>query len=105
MLGRQIQLPWACVSQAGGAPQGLNHLALGSEVLGLSVEQLASAPDALGGFRCGRPSGVSCMGPLSLICAPATGPQVSARAAYLALSVQRLRGEGCQGPQLLLRVL
>ena len=31
----------------GGAPQGLNHVALESEVLGLWVEQLASAPDAL----------------------------------------------------------
>ena len=39
------------------------NAALGTEVLGLWVEQLTSAPDALGGFRCGRPSGVSCVCP------------------------------------------
>ena len=47
----------------GGAVLGLNHAALASEVLGLWVEQLTSAPDVLGGFRCGRPSGVSCVCP------------------------------------------
>ena len=47
----------------GGAALGLNQAALGKEVLGLWVEQLTSAPDALGGFRCGRPSGVSCVCP------------------------------------------
>ena len=49
---------------SGGATLGLNHTALGSEVFGLWVEQLASAPNDLGGFRCGCPSGVSCMGPV-----------------------------------------
>ena len=34
-------------SLRGGASLGLNHVALGSEVLVLWVEQLASAPDAL----------------------------------------------------------
>ena len=48
----------------GGAPQGLNHVALESEVLGLWVEQLDSGPNYLGGFRCGRPSGVSSVGPV-----------------------------------------
>ena len=48
----------------GGAALGPNHAVLGSEVLGLWVEQLGSAPDDLGGFRCGRPSGVACMGPV-----------------------------------------
>ena len=44
--------------------------------------------------------------PRSLICAPAQpGLNVSARAAYPALAVQGRRGEGRQGPQLLLRVL
>ena len=48
----------------GGAALGPNHAVLGSEVLGLWVEQLVSAPKDLGGFRCRRPSGVSCMGPV-----------------------------------------
>ena len=39
----------------GRAALGQNHAALGSEVLGLWVEQLDSAPDALGGFRCVPP--------------------------------------------------
>ena len=37
---------WAWVSWAGGAALGLSHELLGSTVLGLWVEQLASAPDA-----------------------------------------------------------
>ena len=48
----------------GGAALGPNHAVLGSEVLGLWVEQLVSAPKDLGGFRCGRPSGVSSVGPV-----------------------------------------
>ena len=84
---------------------GLNHAALGSEVLGLWVEQLTSAPDALGGFRCWRPSGVSCGCPQFANPVRATGPQVSAGAAYLALVVLGWRGEGRQGPRLLPRVL
>ena len=64
VLDRLVQPPWALDSRAGGAALGLNHEAFGSEVLGLWVEQLTSAPDALGGFRCGRPSGVSSMGPV-----------------------------------------
>ena len=58
-----MEPPWARVSQAGGADLELNHEALGSDVLGLWVEQLTSAPDALGGFRCWGPSGVSCVCP------------------------------------------
>ena len=100
-----IQPPWARVSQVGGAALGLNHRALGSEVLGLLLEQLTSAPDALGGFRCWRPSGVSCVCPQFANRVRATGSQVSARAAYLALAVLGQRGEGRQGPRLLLRVL
>ena len=42
----------------GGAALGPNHAVLGSEVLGLWVEQLVSAPTDLGGFRCGVPAGV-----------------------------------------------
>ena len=64
VLGRPIQLPRARVSRVGGAALGLNHAALGSEVLGLWVELLVSAPNYLGGFRCGRPSGVSSVGPV-----------------------------------------
>ena len=44
VLGRPIQPPWAGVSQAGGAALGPHHAVLGSEVLGLWVEQLVSAP-------------------------------------------------------------
>ena len=66
MLGK---VRWA------GAALGLSHTALGSTVLGLWVEQLASAPDAL-------PPEVSIVGtlpgfhawaPSSLICVHATG--------------------------------
>ena len=101
----RIQPPWARVSQAGGAALGLNCTVLGSEVLGLWVEQLTSAAVALGGFRCWRPSGVSCVCPQFANRVRATGSQVSARAAYLALAVLGQRGEGRQGPRLLLRVL
>ena len=52
------------LSLSGGRGRpGTESLCTGSEVLGLWVEQLASAPDALGGFRCGRPSRVSCVCP------------------------------------------
>ena len=76
----------------GRAALGLNHEALGSEVLGLWVEQLASAPDALGGFRCGRPSGVSC------VCPQFANLRAHNRASGPALAVQGRRGEGRQGP-------
>ena len=36
-----------CAWEADPATLGLSHVALGSEVLGLWVEQLASGPDAL----------------------------------------------------------
>ena len=86
---------------------GLNHVALGYAVLGLWVEQLASAPGAhppevLG---VGAPLGFHVWAPSSLICVCATGLQVSAGAAYPAFTVQGQRGEGCQRPQLLRRVL
>ena len=97
---RSCQDPAALgLSLSGGRDAlGLNQAALGSKVLGLWVEQLTSAPDVLGGFRCGRPSGVSCMCPQFANRVCATRPQVSARAAYLALAVQGRRGEGRQGP-------
>ena len=96
-VDQPIQLLWAWVSRAGGAVLGLNHEVLGSAVLGLWVEQLTSAPDALGNFRCGRPSGVSCVCPQFANRVRATGPQVSARAAYLALAVQGRRGGWAPG--------
>ena len=91
----------------GGAPLGLNHVALGTKVLGLWVEQLASAPDALPPevSGVGAPSGFHVWAPISLICVCATGLQVSAGAAYPAFAVQGRRGEGRQGPGLLPRVL
>ena len=46
-IDQPIQLLWALVSCEGGAALGLSHTALLSVVLGLWVEQLASAPDAL----------------------------------------------------------
>ena len=73
-VDQPIQPLWASVSPAGGAALGLSHVALWSAVLGLWVEQLASAPEShppevsgvgapLGfqvwaaswGFRCGPP--------------------------------------------------
>ena len=48
----------------GQGPPGTESRGTRVEVLGLRVEQLASAPDALGGFRCGCPSRVSYMGPI-----------------------------------------
>ena len=84
----------------------LSHAALGSAVLGLWVEQLASAPDALPPevSGVGAPPGFQVWAPSSLICVRATGLQVSAGAAYPSLAQGR-RGEGRQGPQLLPRVL
>ena len=71
----------------------------GSEVLGLWVEQLASAPDALplevSGM--GAPPGFHAWAPSSLICVRATGLQVSARAVYPAFAVQGQSGEGAPG--------
>ena len=71
------------------------------EVLGLWVEQLASAPDALPPevSGVGAPPGFHVWAPSSLICVRATGPQVSDGAAYPALAVQGRRGEGHQGPK------
>ena len=91
----------------GGATLGLNHVALGSEVLGPWVEQLASAPDALPPevSGVGAPPGFHVWAPSSLICVRAAGPQVSTGAAYHGLAVQGRRGEGRQGPRLLPRVL
>ena len=86
---------------------GLNHAALGSEVLGLWVEQLASAPDALPPevSGVGDPPGFHVWAPSSLICVHATGPQGSAGAAYPTLAVQGWRGEGRQKLRQLPRVL
>ena len=53
------------LSLSGGRGRpGTESRGTGSEVLRLWVEQLVSAPKDLGGFRCGRPSGVSRMGPV-----------------------------------------
>ena len=86
---------------------GLSHKALESPVLGLWVEQLASAPDAhppeVSGV--GAPPGFQVWAPSPLICVHATGLQVSAGAAYPAFTVQGWRGEGRQGPRLLPRVI
>ena len=86
---------------------GLSHAELGSDVLGLWVEQLASAPDAhppeVSGV--GAPLGFQVWAPSSLICMRATGLQVSAGAAYPTFTVQGRRGAGHQGPRVLPRVL
>ena len=86
---------------------GLSHTVLGSAVLGLWVEQLASAPDALPPefSGVGAPPGFQVWAPSSLICVRATRLQVSAGAAYPAFTVQWLRGEGRRRLWLLLRVL
>ena len=102
-----IQRLLASVSRVGGAALGLSHAALRSTVLGLWVEQLASAPDAhppeVSGV--GAPQGFRVWAPSSLICVHATGLQMSAWAAYPAFTVQWQSGEGLQGPRLLPRVL
>ena len=86
---------------------GLSHVAPGSAVLGLWVEQLASAPDAhppeVSGV--GAPPGFHVWPPSPLICVRATGLQMSAGAAYPEFTVQGQSGEGCQRPGLLPRVL
>ena len=86
---------------------GLNHVALGYAVLGLWVEQLASAPDAhppeVSGV--GAPPGFQVWAPSPLICVHATGLQVSAGAAFPEFTVQGLRVEGHQRPRLMRRVL
>ena len=91
----------------GLAALGLSHVALWSPVLGLWVEQLASAPDAhppeVSGA--GAPPGFQVLAPSPLICVHATGLQVSARAAYPPFTVQGQRGEGRQRPWLQRRVL
>ena len=91
-VDQRIQPLWAGEAWAGWAALGLSHAALGSAVLGLWVEQLASAPDALGGFRCGRPSGVSCVCLQFAKCVRATGPQVSAGAPVLLIPRSKSRG-------------
>ena len=82
-------------------------MALASAVLGLCVEQLASAPDALPPevSGVGAPPGFPVWPPSPLICGRATGLQMSAGAAYPEFTVQGLRREGRQRPQLLGRVL
>ena len=84
----------------GGAALGLSHTALGSAVLVLWVEQLASAPDAL-------PPEVSGLGALPgfHVWAPSSLIWVHAGAAYPAFTVQGRMGEGRQRPRLLRRVL
>ena len=80
---------------------GLSHAELGSDVLGLWVEQLASAPDAL-------PPEVSCLGPQFAnlhVRNRASGEHRGSGAAYPVFTVQGLSGEGRQRPQLLWRVL
>ena len=86
---------------------GLSHVALGSAVLGLWMEQLASAPDAYPPevSGAGAPPGFQVLAPSPLICVHATGLQVSARAAYPAFTVRGQSGEGRQRPRLLPRVL
>ena len=76
-------------------------MALGSAVLGLWVEQLASVPDAL-------PPEVLGVGPQFAnlrVRNRASGERWVSGAAYPALAVQARSGEGCQGLWLLLRVL
>ena len=82
---------------------GLSHAELGSALLGLWVEQLASAPDALPPevSGVGAPPGFQVWAPSPLIWVRATGLQVSAWAAYPAFTVQGRSGEGRQRPWLL----
>ena len=86
---------------------GPSHAVLGSAVLVLWVEQLASAPDAYPPevSGAGAPLGFQVLAPSPLICVHATGLQVSAGAAYPAFTVQGWNGVGCQRLQLLPRVL
>ena len=78
-----------------------------STTLGLCVGQLASAPSAhppkVSGV--GGQLGFQVWAPSPLIWVRATRLQVRAGAAYLVFTVQGLRGEGRQRPQLLRRVL
>ena len=90
-LGLSLLGRWAAL--------GLNHAALESQVLGLWVEQLASAPDAL-------PPEVSGVG-AQFANLRARNRASGERRGCLsgALAVQGLRGEGRQGPRLLPRIL
>ena len=76
---------------------GLSPVALRSAVLGLWVEQLASAPDShppeVSGV--GAPLGFEVWTPSPLICVHATGLQVSAGGAYLEFRFQG--GGGARG--------
>ena len=66
--GSSSALGLSCSLLADPAALGLSRVALGSSTLGLWVGQLASAPGACAptrGFRCGRPAGVSGVGPQS----------------------------------------
>ena len=91
---RQIQP--LCAWEADPASLGLNQAAFRSEVLGLWVEQLASAPNALPPevSGVGAPPGFHVWAPSSLICVHATRPQVSTKAVYPMFADQGLRGEG-----------
>ena len=70
-----------------------------SEVFGLWVEQLASAPDALPPevSGVGAPPGFHVWAPSSLICVHATRPQVSAGAPGLLIPCWQSRGGGGRG--------
>ena len=71
----------------------------GSEVLGLWVEQLASAPDALARevSGVGAPPGFHVWAPSLLICERATVPLVSAGALWLLLQRSQSQGGGGMG--------
>ena len=71
-----------------------------SAVLGLWVEQLASAPDALPPefSGVGAPPGFHVWAPSSLICMNATGPQVSAMTLVLLIPRSQSRGRGGGAP-------
>ena len=78
---------------------GLSHVALGSAVLGLCVEQLASTSDALPPevSGVGVPPGFHVWAPSLLICMCATGPQVSTGAPGLLIWHTQSRGGGGRG--------
>ena len=104
------RIQWLCAWEGDPAALGLslwaswtdlgqNHAALGSEVLGLWVEQLASAPDALPPevSGVGAPPGFLEWAPSLLICVRPTGPQVSTGALELLIPRLQSRGGGGRG--------
>ena len=107
MLGLLVPNSLPELLRACGAALGLSRAALGSVALGLWVGQLASAPSAhppeVSGV--GGQLGFHLWAPSPLILVLATQLHVRAWAAYPAFTVQGLRGEGCQRPWLLRRVL